>query len=170
MTEVTTRTAGPKTPDDRSMKLVLGLARALAQYHGEKAGNFANVKADISDMLKGLHEDDSPTLKRYIANDTNVASLGALLQQNPNGLLVFRDELVSLLDALDREEFVSERGFYLAGWQGRITPGDRGGVPVHARQYAAGSDCSLSRGRHAPVFELCPIYRLLAGPSNSTTP
>jgi hypothetical protein len=50
-----------------------------------------------------------------IANDTNVATLGVLLQQNPNGLLVYRDEIVSLLDTLDREEFVSELGFYLTG-------------------------------------------------------
>jgi putative DNA primase/helicase len=31
---------------------------------------------------------------------------------------VFRDEIVSLLDNLDREEYVSERGFYLTGWNG----------------------------------------------------
>jgi hypothetical protein len=41
-----------------------------------------------------------------------------LLQQNPNGLLVFRDELVSLLDNLDQEENASERGFYLTSWAG----------------------------------------------------
>jgi putative DNA primase/helicase len=59
-----------------------------------------------------------PTLRRYIANDTNIASLGVLLQQNPNGLLVFRDEIVSLLSSLDQEERASEKGFYLTGWNG----------------------------------------------------
>jgi putative DNA primase/helicase len=33
-------------------------------------------------------------------------------------LLVFRDEIVSLLDNLDREECIGERGFYLTGWNG----------------------------------------------------
>ena len=75
-------------------------------------------KADVSSLLEEEQTSIPPTLKRYIANDTNVASLGVLLQQNPNGLLVFRDEIVSLLDNLDREEFVSERGFYLTGWAG----------------------------------------------------
>jgi putative DNA primase/helicase len=75
-------------------------------------------KADVSSLLEEEQASTTPTLKRYIANDTNVASLGVLLQQNPNGLLVFRDEIVSLLDNLDREEFVSERGFYLTGWAG----------------------------------------------------
>lgn len=75
-------------------------------------------KADVSALLEAEDEVPPPTLKRYIANDTNVASLGVLLQQNPNGLLVFRDEIVSLLDNLDREECISERGFYLTGWSG----------------------------------------------------
>jgi putative DNA primase/helicase len=77
-----------------------------------------NRDADVTSLFEGEEQASEPTLKRYIANDTNVASLGVLLQQNPNGLLVFRDEIVSLLDNLDREEFASERGFYLTGWSG----------------------------------------------------
>lgn len=79
-----------------------------------------NPQADVSDLLA---EEDlaEPTLKRYIANDTNVASLGVLLQQNPNGLLVYRDEMVSLLSTLDREEYQTDRGFYLTGWNGNST-------------------------------------------------
>jgi putative DNA primase/helicase len=75
-------------------------------------------KADVSLLLDAGEEATQPTLRRYIANDTNVASLGVLLRENPNGLLVFRDEIVSLLDNLDREECVGERGFYLTGWNG----------------------------------------------------
>lgn len=74
-------------------------------------------KADVA-MLLEADDIREPTLQRYICNDTNVASLGVLLQQNPNGLLVFRDEIVSLLASLDREEFASDRGFYLTGWNG----------------------------------------------------
>jgi putative DNA primase/helicase len=73
--------------------------------------------ADITYLLEETKESE-PTLRRYIANDTTVESLGVLLQQNPNGLLVFRDELVSLLDSLDQEDHVSQRGFYLTGWAG----------------------------------------------------
>jgi hypothetical protein len=87
--------------------------------HKEAAKQLAkDALADVSNLLKIVPQEEQPMLKRYIANDTNVASLGVLLQQNPNGLLVFRDELVSLLDALDREENIAERGFYLTGWQG----------------------------------------------------
>jgi hypothetical protein len=76
-----------------------------------------NPKADVKLLLEA-DEITEPTLRRYIANDTNVASLGVLLQQNPNGLLVFRDEIVSLLANLDQEERQSERGFYLTGCNG----------------------------------------------------
>lgn len=76
-----------------------------------------NRDASVGHLL-GEGEPPEPTLKRYTANDTNVASLGVLLEQNPNGLLVFRDEMVSLLASLDREENASERGFYLTGWNG----------------------------------------------------
>ena len=77
----------------------------------------SNPNADVSYLLEEIAEAE-PTLKRYTANDTTVESLGVLLQQNPNGLLVFRDELVSLLDSLDQEDRVSQRGFYLTGWSG----------------------------------------------------
>jgi putative DNA primase/helicase len=37
---------------------------------------------------------------------------------NSNGLLVYRDELVSLLKTLDREDNAETRGFYLTAWNG----------------------------------------------------
>ena len=39
-----------------------------------------------------------------------------LHRQNHNGLLVYRDELVSLLKTLERYDNSGERGFYLTGW------------------------------------------------------
>ena len=39
--------------------------------------------------------------------------------QNPNGVLAHRDELVSLLKTLDREEFAAARGFFLTAWNGK---------------------------------------------------
>lgn len=75
-----------------------------------------SVNANVSDLM--VEAPTQPQLKRYIANDTSYESLGALLGTNPNGLLVFRDELVSLLKNLDREDNAGARGFYLTGWAG----------------------------------------------------
>jgi len=71
------------------------------------------------DLLAESPTSSEPTRHRYITNDTKYCNRWVLLlQQNPNGLLVFRDEIVSLLRGLDQEERASERGFYLTGWNG----------------------------------------------------
>ena len=79
-----------------------------------------NPDCDVTAAL-AMEEEPAPTLKRYIANDTTVESLGELLEQNPNGLLVYRDEMLSLLDSLDQEQNSSQKGFYLSGWNGKET-------------------------------------------------
>jgi hypothetical protein len=59
-----------------------------------------------------------PVRRRYIVNDSTVEKLGELLNENPHGLLVFRDELTGLLRTLDREGHESDRAFYLEAWNG----------------------------------------------------
>ena len=100
--------------DTATYEVTAAIAKLRHKDNMEKASKILRKDrgADVSSLLEGKDEVSEPTLNRYIANDTNVASLGVLLQQNPNGLLVFRDEIVSLLDNLDREECISERGFY----------------------------------------------------------
>ncbi|MBA2883090.1 hypothetical protein HNR65_003447 [Desulfosalsimonas propionicica] len=96
------------------------MAAKLKKEAAEKQARKAlekNPDADLS-ALFAVGEPAVPQLKRYIANDTSPASLGELLRQNPNGLLVFRDEIVSLLKSLDREGQEEGRGFYLTAWNG----------------------------------------------------
>ena len=95
------------------------LAKLRAEA-GEKVARAKLAKNPGTDVSGDLANDEpeAPALKRYIVNDTTAAALGELLRQNPNGLLVFRDELVSLLKSLDREDSAEARGFYLTGWNG----------------------------------------------------
>lgn len=72
--------------------------------------------ADVSDLRSS--QDEEPQARRYKANDSSYQALGDLLRHNTNGLLVHRDELMSLLRALDREDNSEARGFYLTGWNG----------------------------------------------------
>lgn len=62
-----------------------------------------------------------PSLRRYKSNDTTVEKLGELLRENPNGLLVLRDELVGLIASWDREGREGERAFYLEAWNGNAS-------------------------------------------------
>ena len=62
---------------------------------------------------------EPPTRKRYVVNDATVEKLGELLNQNPTGLLLERDELSGFLKGLDREDRSNDRSFYLEGFNGR---------------------------------------------------
>jgi Protein of unknown function (DUF3987) len=103
---------------------------AIRDYEAKQASykNRKEVAAQCErDRLKGkkdaLHVEvgdapEEPQLLRYLTNDTTYQKLGEILLSNPRGLLVVRDELVSLLKTLDSEDEASARGFYLSGWNG----------------------------------------------------
>ena len=59
-----------------------------------------------------------PIRKRYLVNDSTVEKLGELLNENPSGLLVYRDELIGFLRSLDKEGQEGARAFYLEAWNG----------------------------------------------------
>ena len=83
----------------------------------KKARTVLNGGADIYGLLD-IAAPDEPKTKRYVANDATYESLGVILADNPYGVLAFRDELISLLKTLDREEFAAARGFFLSAWNG----------------------------------------------------
>lgn len=60
----------------------------------------------------------APIRRRYITNDPTVEKLGEILNQNPNGVLVSRDELVGLLRNLDKTGQEAARAFYIEAWNG----------------------------------------------------
>ncbi|GMV70165.1 MAG: hypothetical protein AMXMBFR77_00040 [Phycisphaerales bacterium] len=70
--------------------------------------------------LESIEDDDEsgPVRLRYLVNDSTVEKLGVILNQNPSGVLVYRDELVGLLRSLDREGQEGARAFYLEAWNG----------------------------------------------------
>jgi uncharacterized protein DUF3987 len=90
------------------------LRRDAAEQHA-KAALRKNPSAAVA---FDVPEPEEPTERRHVTNDTSYEKLGELLAQNPNGLLAHRDELVSLLKTLDREEYAAARGFFLTAWNG----------------------------------------------------
>jgi len=79
------------------------------------------LKKDANADLTGLTASampSAPRMRRYLVHDTTYEALGIILCENPNGVLAFRDELVSLLKPLDRDENAAARGFFLAAWNG----------------------------------------------------
>ncbi len=64
------------------------------------------------------NEPEKPIRRRYIVNDATVEKLGELLNENPNGLLLERDELSGFLNSLQREDRSNDRSFYLEAFNG----------------------------------------------------
>jgi hypothetical protein len=102
------------------------LKEELKKKVAEKVVSLGGVSS-LKDMIKDAQKEDplrlgagpeEPKPVRYRTNDSSYEAIGELLVSNPAGLLVERDELVSLLKHLDREEQCVARGFYLSGWSG----------------------------------------------------
>jgi hypothetical protein len=73
---------------------------------------------DLKFKMTSTTEPKQPSRHRFKTNDTTIEKLGELLNENPRGLLVFRDELVGLLCSWEREDRQQDRTFYLEGWNG----------------------------------------------------
>jgi len=77
----------------------------------------SELQEELTDLL---HEKDQSEhqCKRYKTNDTTVEKLAILLQENPNGLMIIRDELSGWLRSLNKSGREGDREFYLEGWNG----------------------------------------------------
>ncbi len=137
--------------------------------------------ADISDRDHDP-EPKPPVRRRYMLNDTTAEKLGVILQENPNGTTVFRDELTGLLRMLDKPGNETARSFFLECWNGDgnfvfdrimrgtvdiaacclsilggIQPGPLQGYRQQAMKIGAGDDGLMQR------------FQLLVQPDQSTT-
>ncbi|MGF6601434.1 hypothetical protein P3T23_006176 [Paraburkholderia sp. GAS448] len=74
---------------------------------------------DAAVQRRTFDDEDPPALRRLLVHDTSVEKLQVILSENPDGVGVVRDELVSLFRSLDKEGQESSRGFYLTGWAGK---------------------------------------------------
>ena len=84
---------------------------------GDAARRSDAMAAAMSDM-QSLEAPEKPHQRRFMSNDATTEKLGDLLTQNPQGLLVFRDELVGLLASWEKEGREGDRAFYLESWNG----------------------------------------------------
>lgn len=95
-------------------KLQLETARTLAKKQVQKQD------IAIADMtLEEIDEPQPPIKKRFLVTDATVEKLGEICRDNPLGILVHRDELLTMLQDLDRPDKSLARGFFLSGWNGQ---------------------------------------------------
>jgi Protein of unknown function (DUF3987) len=88
-----------------------------AAKEAAKTGDHSKLK-EIARRGQGTEVPEEPVLRRYKTNDTTVEKLSELLLQNPQGILINRDELSGWLRNLDKQGREGDRAFYLEGWNG----------------------------------------------------
>lgn len=101
------------------VKLQIAVLQDQAKQHIKNGDTsaLASAQADLIEANKALAE-ATPTERRYVANDSTVEKIGELLNQNPRGLLLLRDELSGWLRNLDKHGREGDREFYLETWNG----------------------------------------------------
>lgn len=116
--------AGQKYKDDLSV-----YERGKELFEAQKTAlkdrlKCASTKQDklLLDKVTGEQNDlpilSKPILKRYKTEDATVEKIGKILQENPQGILVHRDELSGWLKSLDKYGREGDRAFYLEAWNG----------------------------------------------------
>ena len=87
--------------------------------------------------------------------DATVEKLGELLNENPRGLLLIRDELAGFLAHLESEQYQSDRAFYLEAFNGdgRFTYDRIGRGTVHI------GNCTVSMIGGVQPTRIAPLVR-----------
>ena len=96
---------------------------ALVEYEAQKKVHAEQAKerhrGKAVDKPVGYPEaPKKPKERRFMTNDATVEKLGELLNENPTGVLQYRDELIGLLAGWERAGRESDRAFYLEAWNG----------------------------------------------------
>jgi hypothetical protein len=136
-----------KTPAiNEAFRPIQHLEKQAGQKFKTEYETYAPLKkqydADVARVKRGKTsvgpfptEPIAPKAERFLVNDATYEALSVVLQDNPQGVMAFADEMTSLLSSLDREGQQFARGFYLSGWGGTSSYyGDRmsrGSVRLH---------------------------------------
>jgi putative DNA primase/helicase len=87
---------------------------AAAKSHEEE--EVERLKSALTEVR--LDQQETPAERRYLTNDSTIEKLGELLNQNPRGLLVLRDELTGWFYSLEKPGRETDRAFFLESWNG----------------------------------------------------
>lgn len=88
-----------------------------ADYKAKKVDmeSYSKKVATIDNNL----EESRPIERRYILNDTTTEKLMLIHKDNPNGLMVYREELIGWFASLDKRGREEDRSLSLQSWSGK---------------------------------------------------
>jgi hypothetical protein len=90
-----------------------------AAKQAEKSGDRAELE-EVVQRHRASQEvaPEMPVLRKYKTEDPTVEKLGEVLIENPQGILVHRDEASGWLGNLKKQGREGDRSFYIEGWNG----------------------------------------------------
>lgn len=97
---------------------LLDMKRNAARAKAKKLLDGGDEDAALAELNRLSSDMQAPVLRRYIVNDSTVEKLGELLNENPNGLVLERDELGGWLATMQSEDGSVARAFYLECFDG----------------------------------------------------
>lgn len=110
-----------RAPADKELAAAMGIEWKDGTLKPEdeaalRAGALEAAKRKLADLQK--EPSAEPIQKRYVTNDATTEKLGELLNENPRGLLLVRDELTGWLFSLEKSGREGDRAFFLESWEG----------------------------------------------------
>tara|TARA_R110001592_G_scaffold254940_1_gene518473 strand:- start:5154 stop:7649 length:2496 start_codon:yes stop_codon:yes gene_type:complete len=72
----------------------------------------------IQTVRDAAFTDAPPNRHRYVINDATIEKIGELMRENPNGLLLERDELSGWVAKMVQEDYQGDRAFFLECFEG----------------------------------------------------
>ncbi|WP_161597940.1 YfjI family protein [Novosphingobium ginsenosidimutans] len=109
---------------NREAQAAFKVGEALYKLEKEEADKAARRrlsgegKESARAMLESVTAPEPPTERRHLTSDATAEKLGEICKANPFGIMMHRDELISLFDDLDGSEKASAKGFFLSAWSG----------------------------------------------------
>src|SRR5215216_2383024 len=88
---------------------------------GAQYGYAPDTCAKLNEMIaeqRNFEPPKAPTVRRYKTEDATVEKISELLLENPEGMLIHRDELSGWLRNLDKQGREGDRALYLESWNG----------------------------------------------------
>ena len=147
--------------DWQEQSLVAAAKKKAATKKLEDAAKKGRSDAELAELAREASaefDEKPPSAKRYHVNDCTLEKLGELLAENPNGVTLFRDELVGFLRTFDRrgtnrtEAFSSKGGAGSGATHGTGSGGVRSTCRMCAYRFSARSSLALSRSIFADPF------------------
>lgn len=97
---------------------VAEIERNLAKNAAKELMKEGRKEEAIMYLAASEDVEKEPALQRIIVNDASVEALGERMRENPNGLLMVRDELSGWVSLLMQEDRQSDRAFFLEAFNG----------------------------------------------------